>query len=317
MSTSALDEAQAGTLFDRQHFDAVLAAENVSPSFARVTDAGGAKNRRRHHRLGQDQCRWLTAARLKYGPELGIVDVSAGGMQVETTEPLTPQSRVVIEVLCPDSTIVVPSRVLRCEEVAGRAGRYRCAIAFARPLSIPALLAPAPPITATATAATAIPAAPQEFRKTPPPAVTRREPTPAGNASPCSAIVQKVVARFLDGHALRGYTNNFHTSRSQLHIAPDHGAKPTLVELRSLKAIFFVRDFEGDATRVENSTFVGAPVGRKIEVTFADGEILIGSTMSYRYDGTGFFVQPADPASNNLRVFVILAAVRHVRFLPK
>jgi hypothetical protein len=50
-------------------------------------------------------------------------------------------------------------------------------------------------------------------------------------------------------------------------------------------------------------------------VTFHDGEVLVGSTISYRYEGTGFFVQPADPRSNNQRVFVILSAIQHVRFI--
>ena len=43
--------------------------------------------------------------------------------------------------------------------------------------------------------------------------------------------------------------------------------------------------------------------------------MLVGTTLSYRPDGQGFFVIPADPRANNLRVFVVTSAVRHVRFL--
>jgi hypothetical protein len=50
-------------------------------------------------------------------------------------------------------------------------------------------------------------------------------------------------------------------------------------------------------------------------VTFEDGEVLRGTTLGYRKDGTGFFVQPADTGSNNMRVFVAPGAARSVRFL--
>ena len=55
--------------------------------------------------------------------------------------------------------------------------------------------------------------------------------------------------------------------------------------------------------------------GRRIEVTFADDEVLLGSTLGYRPDGVGFFVTPADTRGNNVRVFVVSGAIRHVRFL--
>jgi len=41
----------------------------------------------------------------------------------------------------------------------------------------------------------------------------------------------------------------------------------------------------------------------------------VGSTLSYRAEGQGFFLQPADPRSNNLSVFVTAAGVQQVRFL--
>jgi hypothetical protein len=40
-------------------------------------------------------------------------------------------------------------------------------------------------------------------------------------------------------------------------------------------------------------------------VTFADGEAILGTTLNYRPDGQGFFVSPADPGTNNTRIFVV------------
>ena len=42
---------------------------------------------------------------------------------------------------------------------------------------------------------------------------------------------------------------------------------------------------------------------------------LLGSTLGYRSDGSGFFMTPADGEGNNLRVFVLPGAVRHIRYL--
>ena len=77
-----------------------------------------------------------------------------------------------------------------------------------------------------------------------------------------------------------------------------------------------VREFDGDAGYSEKKEFTGPLTGRRIEITFADGEIILGSTLTYRpeREGHGFFIKPADPQSNNIRIFVVMDAVRHVRF---
>ena len=54
--------------------------------------------------------------------------------------------------------------------------------------------------------------------------------------------------------------------------------------------------------------------GRRIEVTLMDDEVIVGRTLSYRADGNGFFVVPADPLANNIRIFVVSSSVRQVRF---
>ena len=88
-----------------------------------------------------------------------------------------------------------------------------------------------------------------------------------------------------------------------------------MVPMQQLKAVFFVRDFEGDPNYVEARTFAERPSGRRIEITFADGELMVGSTLGYRTDGAGFFVSPADGDGNNLRVFVLPGGVKRVRYL--
>lgn len=66
--------------------------------------------------------------------------------------------------------------------------------------------------------------------------------------------------------------------------------------MSELKSVFFVKDFKGDpgytARRFEESD---RPTGRKVEVTFYDGEVIVGATMGYDPKRIGFFVIiPAD-----------------------
>jgi hypothetical protein len=52
--------------------------------------------------------------------------------------------------------------------------------------------------------------------------------------------------------------------------------------------------------------------GRRIAVTFQDGEELSGTTEAYNPQKLGFFMFPLDPNSNNLRIFVINNNVRQI-----
>jgi hypothetical protein len=130
---------------------------------------------------------------------------------------------------------------------------------------------------------------------------------------------QKIVVRYRDGRILKGYTTDFHPSRTQFSLWSSIHAAPSErkhIPVSQLKAIFFVRDFEGDPFYEDQRTFdTPSGAGRRLEVTFADGELLVGTTLSYRPDGIGFFVVPADQGANNQRVFVVSAALLHVRFV--
>ena len=128
---------------------------------------------------------------------------------------------------------------------------------------------------------------------------------------------QKIVARYTDGQLLKGYTPDFHGSKSQFSVWPAQDAAPheqVVVPLARLKAVFFVREFGGDPDYVEQKVFESAGHGRRIEVTLLDGEVLVGTTLNYGAGGTGFFIVPADPRANNERVFVVASAVRQIRF---
>src|SRR5689334_18407649 len=95
-------------------------------------------NRRTHLRLSADDVLWLQGVRIKYGAEVRVIDISAGGILVETAAEIRPDTTIVFEVSVADSTQLAPARVVRCNRVDYNGlKRYQTACAFKRPLSIP------------------------------------------------------------------------------------------------------------------------------------------------------------------------------------
>jgi len=54
-------------------------------------------------------------------------------------------------------------------------------------------------------------------------------------------------------------------------------------------------------------------IGERVRITFSDGEVIVGYTLHFDVNGPGFFVFPADPTSNNHRIFVVSGVVKDVR----
>jgi hypothetical protein len=130
----------------------------------------------------------------------------------------------------------------------------------------------------------------------------------------------KVVVRFSDGHVLKGTTEDFFPNRATFHLRPLGSGAVQDIRCKELKAVFFVKDFAGDPKRREAQGFERATIdisrGKKVAVRFKDGEVLCGYTLTYMPDRSGFFITPADPASNNLRAYVLTHAAREVRVGP-
>jgi len=130
----------------------------------------------------------------------------------------------------------------------------------------------------------------------------------------------KIVARYLDGRTLKGTTQNFFPNRPVFHVNRQGGSGPgdvVEVKLEDLKAVFFVRDFTGNAKHVERKQLAAGEraQGRLMEVTCKDGEVIVGTTTGYDPKRPGFFLFPIDPSANNARVFLVTGAVSTARFL--
>ncbi len=139
--------------------------------------------------------------------------------------------------------------------------------------------------------------------------------TPAG---PATRAV-KVVAATLEGERIRGFIFDFSPLKEHCRIFPSERAKADEareIDMRKLKAMFFIKEFtEPGGEKVNPSEFVGVVHGRKIQVAFSDGELLMGSTEGYAPNRLGFFLFPANSSSNILRVFVINTNVKEVKWI--
>ena len=128
-------------------------------------------------------------------------------------------------------------------------------------------------------------------------------------------MINTVVARFIDGRLIKGTTMDVDPGKPSCHIRTRDGAIYT-VELSELKALFFVKSLSGDAKHSEGMEL--EPADRRqfgsalVELTFADGERMIGLTNRATPNGAFFFVLPVDSRSNNIRILVNRSALRSI-----
>ena len=127
-------------------------------------------------------------------------------------------------------------------------------------------------------------------------------------------ITNKVVVQLKDKHVLKGKTNNFFPNKNSFHLELVNGEK-TEIQIEGLKAIFFVKSFEGNNQRQDSYDDKVAGGGRKIKVKFKDGETIIGYTTGYSPERLGFYLMPADLKGNNERIFIVKSATETIEML--
>jgi len=85
------------------------------------------------------------------------------------------------------------------------------------------------------------------------------------------------------------------------------------------KAVFYVKNFDGDVSHKDLQFSAGAPIihGIWVRFEFLDGEMLEGivyNTIHFLVN-PGFFVYPTDPESNNRLVYVFKSHLKDCRIL--
>ena len=124
----------------------------------------------------------------------------------------------------------------------------------------------------------------------------------------------KVVIHFKDGTIKKGNTSDFLPNKKIFHLNILDG-KIDEIDVENIKAMFFVKDHEGDKDRKHEYKDVIAGGGKKVEVSFNDGETIIGYVLGYSPNRQGFIMTPADLSGNNERIFVVQTAINRVAFI--
>jgi uncharacterized protein DUF6982 len=145
-------------------------------------------------------------------------------------------------------------------------------------------------------------------------AVVKRAVTSETKGSlPSADLDQKVVIRYTDGRVLRGFVRKRKdtaledTLPDSLLVKESDGKRVNVVA-SDLKAIFFVKSFEGDQDYTEFKVFSSRPSGKGVwvRVRFKDGEVIEGVAPNCieTYSRVLFYITPPDPKSNNQGVLV-------------
>jgi hypothetical protein len=123
----------------------------------------------------------------------------------------------------------------------------------------------------------------------------------------------KIVVRFKDSTLLKGTVSAFSPFHKFFHLERPGGDVVT-VDIDRIKAMFFVKSFDGDKKynyMYKDELFW---VGDKIMVKFNDGEKLIGYADQLDCSPRGFFITPADLNGNNKYVFASKSAIKSMSF---
>ncbi|HTS69377.1 MAG TPA: hypothetical protein VMO17_10370 [Terriglobia bacterium] len=143
---------------------------------------------------------------------------------------------------------------------------------------------------------------------------------------------RKVIARLRDGNLVKGYLHCPSNSTFEDYLQAEGSSPPELIGIRplnsgedvsipleGLKALFFVRTFDGNKDYPELKFFDKSPPNRGlwVRVQFYDKEAIEGTIEnSLRYVvERGFFMKPPDPRSNNEILYVIKSSLASFRVL--
>jgi len=134
---------------------------------------------------------------------------------------------------------------------------------------------------------------------------------------------QKVILRYVDGKLEKGYFKDSSAVGVDVVSVEDESHHVRAIKLEKLKAIFYVKDFDGDKKHRELKSFTGKrQSGKRVFLRFKDGESITGylegdtpwekGFFLEAEKNHGFFLVPVDEASNNTKMFVVTSAVRDV-----
>ncbi|MDH5202986.1 MAG: hypothetical protein OEZ31_02100 [Nitrospirota bacterium] len=141
--------------------------------------------------------------------------------------------------------------------------------------------------------------------------------------------IENVVVRLNSGKLLKGYVRDFSVHSNVVVLEEFESRQELRIPIIEVKAIFFVRTFEGDKSYREKKSYgLRQNLGRKVYIKFRDGEAMMGFIEGKIPWEKGFFISnpdnkvkgfyliPTDSGSNNIKVFVVGSSIKDMTIMP-
>ncbi|MGO8787952.1 MAG: DUF6982 domain-containing protein [Terriglobia bacterium] len=133
-----------------------------------------------------------------------------------------------------------------------------------------------------------------------------------------SSTRKRVVVRKLDKGLVKGFLDPKGYLENEISVL-DRDGHLVRVPMFAVKAVFFVRDFDGNPDRAERKVFRSRPrlAGLWVRVTFKDTEVLEGLLPNklLEVDPLGYMISSPDVYSNNIRYFVPRTALAEMEVI--
>ncbi len=132
-----------------------------------------------------------------------------------------------------------------------------------------------------------------------------------------------VVVHFKDGGIKKGYLKKFAFYRENFTLIEidkknkNHTKGEKEIDIADIKALFFVRDLNGNKDFNERKDKERSGFGKRVEVTFSDNESIVGYTPDYSKKEKGFILYPADTESNNYIIGVFHSSITEIKILEE
>ena len=134
-----------------------------------------------------------------------------------------------------------------------------------------------------------------------------------------ASTTKKVCISRFDGQLINGYVAPQTYLRPEGAEVLDRSAQALVVPYQEIKAVYFVREFDGDPISRQKSVFTSRPKkdGLWVRLSFRDGEVLEGILANnlLLVPDQGMTITPPDPNANAQRVFVLREALSEVTVL--
>jgi Family of unknown function (DUF6982) len=127
----------------------------------------------------------------------------------------------------------------------------------------------------------------------------------------------RAVVKYANGTILKGHAASLFRFSRVVEFVPLDEQDPVQINVREIKAIFFVKTFQGRKFSLVKSRERSNVLGRRGNVIFRDGEKVEGFVQAYNHQDPLVQVVPVSLNSNNEMIFCSRAAIDKIDWLDK